>query len=284
MIGAGLCWSTGGILVRSVTMADPWGIVFWRSIFMVAFLSGILSLWHRTMVLKKVAEVGIHGVLSAILLGSTFFFFILSVTRTTVANTLVLMSTSPLMVALLGRLLLGERIRPRTWAAIFLALAGITLMFSEGMDQGQSLGNFLALGIPLAFGMNIVVLRRAKTHVNMIPAVLLAGIFSIFLALPLAWPLSVSSRDLVVLAVMGCVQLGLGCILMTLAVRYISASEIGLLSLLETTLGPLWVWMGIGERPSDLALIGGAIVIGALLANELKGLAEREKQSEAERL
>ena len=282
MAGAGLCWSTGGILVRSVTLTDPWEIVLWRSIFMVLFLTGILSLWHRTSVIEKVVEVGIHGVLSGLFLGSTFFFFILSVTRTTVANTLVLMSTSPLMIALLGRFLLGERIRPRTWAAIFVALAGITLMFSEGMDQGQILGNFLALGIPLAFGMNIVVLRRAKTHVNMIPAVLLAGIFSIFLALPLAWPLSISPWDLIVLAVMGCVQLGLGCILMTLAVRYISASEIGLLSLLETTLGPLWVWMGIGERPSNLALAGGAIVIGALLANELKGLAGKAKRGEPE--
>ncbi len=278
MLGAGLCWSTGGILVRSVTLTDPWEIVFWRSIFMVFFLLVVLSFWHRAKVLGKIAEVGTLGILSGILLGSTFFFFILSLTRTTVANTLVLMSTSPLMVAFFGMIFLGERVRPRTWAAILVALAGITLMFSEGMDKGQSLGNLLALAIPMAFGMNIVVLRRAKTHVNMVPSVMLAGIFSILLALPLAWPLSISLKDLVVLGVMGCIQLGMGCILMTMAARYILASEIGLLSLLETILGPIWVWLGIGERPTDLALAGGVIVVGALLANELKGLREKGKK------
>lgn len=277
MLGAGLCWSTGGILVRSVTLTDPWEIVFWRSIFMVIFLFVVISFWHRAKVFGKIAEVGTLGVLSGILLGATFFFFILSVTHTTVANTLVLMSTSPLFVAFFGMIFLRERVPSRTWVAIFVALAGITLMFSEGMDEGQSLGNFLALAIPTAFGLNIVVLRRAKTHVNMVPSVMLAGIFSILLALPLAWPLSISLQDLILLGIMGCIQLGTGCILMTMAARYISASEIGLLSLLETTLGPIWVWLGIGERPTDLALAGGVIVVGALLANELKGLREKEK-------
>src|SRR3989304_4620757 len=106
MIGAGLCWSTGGILVRNVTLTDPWEIVFWRSVFMVIFLLGVLTFWHRTKVFVKIAEVGLQGVLAGALLASTFFFFILSITRNTVANTLVLMSVGPFFVALFGRIFL----------------------------------------------------------------------------------------------------------------------------------------------------------------------------------
>jgi drug/metabolite transporter (DMT)-like permease len=271
MVGAGLCWSTGGVLVRSVSLADPWEIVLWRSIFMVLFLFAVLALWHRKNVFAKIAEVGFQGALSGFFLASTFFFFILSVTRNTVANTLVLMSTGPFFVAFFGMIFLTERIPLRTWIAIAVALSGITLMFSEGLDKGQSLGNLLALGVPTAFSLNIIILRRAKTHVDMVPSVMLAGIFSILVALPLAWPLTPTLRDFSVLGIMGCIQLGLGCILMTIATRHLSAGEVGLLALLETILGPIWVWLGIGERPTDIALIGGVIVIGALLANEWLG-------------
>jgi drug/metabolite transporter (DMT)-like permease len=275
MVGAGLCWSTGGILIRSAALTDPWEIVFWRSVFLVIFMIGVLALWHRSKVFGKIAEVGIPGVLAGALLASTFFFFILSVTRNTVANTLVLMSVSPFFVAVFGRIFLRERLPLRTWAAIAVALLGIGLMFSEGLDSGRTVGNLLALGVPVAFGLNVVILQRTHASVSMAPAILLAGIFSLLIALPLAWPLTPTLLDFVVLGIMGWVQLGVGCVLLTLAARYLSAGEIGLLALLETTLGPVWVWLGLGERPSDMAIAGGAIVIGALLVNGLWGMRGR---------
>jgi drug/metabolite transporter (DMT)-like permease len=272
MIGAGLCWSSGGILVRNVTLTDPWEIVFWRSVFMVIFLLGVLALWHRTKMFEKIAEVGRQGALAGALLASTFFFFILSLTRNTVANTFVLMSVGPFFVALFGRIFLRELVPLRTWGAIAVAFAGIVLMFSEGLDSGRSLGNFLALGVPTAFALNVVVLRRAHASVSMVPAVMIAGIFSIIVSLPLAWPLTPTLRDLTLLWIMGWVQLGAGCVLMTMATRYLTAREIGLFTLLETTLGPIWVWLGIGERPTNTALVGGLIVITALLANGFLGM------------
>jgi len=178
-------------------------------------------------------------------------------------------------VALFGRIFLRELVSPRTWGAIAIALLGIMLMFSEGLDTGQCLGNLLALGVPTAFALNIVVLRRAHASVSMVPAVMLAGIFSIIVSLPLAWPLTPAPRDLIVLGIMGWVQLGTGCVLMTMAARYLPAGQIGLFALLETTLGPLWVWLGIGERPTDIALVGGVIVIGALLTDGLLGMRAR---------
>ena len=147
--------------------------------------------------------------------------------------------------------------------------AGIALMFADSLGRGQVVGNLLALGVSIAFASNVIVLRRAARRVDMAPAVLLAGLFSIAIALPFAWPLEASLADLGWLALMGSFQLALGCVLWVLAARDLSAAEIGLLSLLEVILGPLWVWLGVGERPSDLALIGGAVVIGALVANEM---------------
>jgi len=271
MIGAGLCWSTGGIFVRSVATTDAVEIVLWRSVFMVPFLFAVLAYWHRGAVWSKIAAVGGAGVLCGALLASTFFFFIFSITRNTAANTFVLMSTAPFFVALLGLAFLGERVPARTWAAIAVALAGVVVMFIEGMDAGRSLGNLLALGVPTMFAINIVVLRRMHATVDMVPSVMIAGLISIAVALPLAWPLAPNVRDFAVLAPMGMLQLGLGCLLMTRATRYLTAGEIGLLALIETILAPLWVWIGVGERPSNPALLGALIVFGALVANEWLG-------------
>ena len=271
MIAAGLCWSTGGIFVRNVASADGWEIVFWRSVFMVAFLFAVLAWWHRGAVWSRIAAVGTAGVLSGALLAATFFFFILSLMRNTAANTFVLMSTGPFFVAVFGWIFLRERVPLRTWIAIGVALAGITLMFADGLEAGRSHGNLLALGVPTAFALNVVVLRRMHAGVDMVPAVMIAGLISIAVALPLALPLDPNPRDLAVLAPMGFLQLGLGCLLMTKATRYLSAGEVGLLSLIETILAPLWVWIGVGERPTELALVGGVIVFGALAANEWVG-------------
>ena len=275
MIAAGFCWSAGGILVRSTDLRDPWEIVVWRSVFMVIFVAAVLAIQNRGRVLAKIVQAGMPGVWSGLALGATFFFFILSITQTTVANTLVLMSTGPFFAALAGRIFLGERVPARTWVAIAAALAGVVLMFADSLGTGQLAGNLLALGVPIAFALNVVVLRRYRASVDLVPSVLLAGVFSIVVAAPLAWPFEPTTRDLVVLGVMGVGQVGAGCVLMTIASRYLTAGEIGLLALAETILGPLWVWVGVGERPTPLALAGGAIVLGALAANAVAGRRSR---------
>jgi drug/metabolite transporter (DMT)-like permease len=272
MLGAGLCWSLGGILVRNVKSTDPFEIIVWRSVFMGLFLVATIALMNRGRVVRSIADMGAAGVLSGALLASTFFFFILSITRTTAANTFVLMSTVPFFVAVFAMGFLGERVPARTWIAIAVALGGIGMMFMEGVGGGRMSGNLLALGVPIAAGLNVVLLRRQRKRVDMVPAVLLAGLFSIAAALPFALPLTATASDLGVLALMGFIQLGLGCVLMTMATRHLEAGEIGLLALLETILGPIWVWIGVGERPSDLALIGGLVVLTALAADSLPAL------------
>jgi drug/metabolite transporter (DMT)-like permease len=282
MIGAGLCWSTGGVLVRSTELADPWEIVFWRSLFMVLTLGIILTVWHRGAVLRKFVEVGLWGVVTGAFLAATFFFFIIALSLTTVANTLVTMSIMPFIAALLGWLVLKEPIRPRTWVAMAAAAAGLVMMFADSLAGDGALGMLVALGVPLAFAANLIVVRHRATEVDMVPTVAIAGLLSMAVALPAALPLTASVHDVAVLALMGAVQLGVGCMLMTLAARDLSAAEVGLLALLETTLGPIWVWIGMGERPSDIALLGGVAVIGALALNGLFGLVQVRAQAPAE--
>jgi drug/metabolite transporter (DMT)-like permease len=282
MIGAGLCWSTGGLLVRSTTLTDGWEIVFWRSLAMVLSLGIILVVWHRGGVFAKFRHVGVWGVITGAFLAMTFFFFIIALTRTTVANTLVTMSIMPFIAALLGWAVLKERIAPRTWAAMAAAALGLVIMFADSLRGDGFVGMMIALGVPLAFAANLIVVRHHAGEVDMVPTVVIAGAISLVVALPLALPLEASLHDVAVLSVMGAVQLGLGCMFMTLAARYLSAAEVGLLSLLETTLGPVWVWLGIGERPSDVALIGGLMVVGALTLNGLFGVFQERRRLPAE--
>jgi drug/metabolite transporter (DMT)-like permease len=268
MIVAALCWSSGGLLVRLLSFRDAWEIVFWRSLFMAPFVAATLAVMHGRRMPAAVRGVGWPGVLSAAFLAGQFFLFVASLTRTTVANTFVLMSVSPFLAALAARVFLGERVPRRTWVAMAVALAGIVIMFSDSLDAGRLSGNLLAIGVSVLFALNTTVLRKVHAHVDMLPTVMLAGLLSIPLALPFALPLEASPRDLAVLAVLGCVQLGTGCLLMVAASRHLTATELGLLALLEPILGPLWVWALLGDDPGRLALIGGAIVLAAVIANE----------------
>jgi len=272
MVGATLCWATAGILVRNMEVTDGWKIAFWRSFFMTAFLVVVLCFQHGSRLLQRVHAMGWPGVVSGLLFAGMMISFILALSLTTVANTLVVGSISPFVAALCGRLFLGEKVASRTWLAMIAAIGGITMMFFDALSSGGWAGNLIALCIPLGFGANVVILRKHRAAVDMMPSVLLAGIFSMLIALPFALPLSVSTVDLALLSIMGIVQLGAGLLLMMVAVRYLASAEIGLLSILEIIFGTLSVWVLIGERPSQAALIGGGIVVAALAVNQIAGL------------
>jgi len=269
MIVAATCWSSGGVLVRMLAIANAWEIVFWRSLFMALFVVGVLVVMHGRRMPQAVVAVGRPGLLSGLLLAGTFFFFIGSLTRTTVANTFVLMSVSPFLAALAGRLVLKEKVPTRTWLAIGVAFAGIVVMFADSLDAGRLAGNLMALGVSCCFAGQVTVLRMYHARVDMLPQVLIAGLCSLAIAAALSPPFAASGRDIAILALMGCVQLGTGCLLATAASRELSATELGLLALLEPILGPLWVWAFMGERPDDATLAGAVIVLTAVIANEV---------------
>ena len=271
MLGAGLCWSLGGIIVRKLTLTDTWEIVFWRALFMSAFLGVLLVALRGRSAVASVRSIGLAGAVSSVCLAAQIYFFILALSHTTAANTFVLMSISPLLAALAGLLFLRERVAWHTWLAIAFALGGIVIMFGEGLGTGRWLGNLFALCVPLGYACQILFVRKVQGTAgrapDLMPTVFVGAVFAMTPALFLAWPLEASARDVLLLAIMGCVQLGMGCWLMTLAVPHLRAAEMGLLALTETILAPVWVWLGTGEAPAGAALAGGVLIIGALAAN-----------------
>jgi len=282
MIGATLCWSTAGMLVRNMNLKDSWEITFWRSLFMTLFVTGVLVVQYRGATLARIRAIGSAGIIASALWALMYVCFILALGHTRVANVLVLASIAPFAAALLGGVFLHERVPGRTWLAMVAAFGGITLMFLESINTGGLLGNLIALAIPFAFACNVVILRRMHAQVDMVPTLVLSGLISMALALPLALPFDAGAKDLGLLAIMGIVQLAVGCMLMMLAAPHLAAAEIGLLAVLETIFGTLSTWLVVGERPGYLALAGSAIVILALIVNELFGLRSATRPDEEE--
>lgn len=277
MLGATLCWSTAGMLVRNMDLRDSWEITFWRSLVMTAFIGAILLVRYGAGAATRLREVGWPGVVAGALWALMYVCFIVALGHTTVGNVLVLSSVAPFSSALLGWLFLRERVPGRTWLAMVAAFGGILLMFAESIGSGGLAGNLIALVIPFAFAVNVIILRRMHAHIDMLPTLILSGVFSMAVTLPLAWPLEPSAKDAALLGIMGVVQLGLGVLLMIRAAPLLAAAEIGLLAMLETIFGTLSTWLVVGEHPGTLALAGGAVVVSALAANEMLGLRNARK-------
>ena len=278
MVIAPILWSVAGVVTRHLESAGRWEVTFWRSLFAAVFVAAVLLFTRGAKAWDAVRATGGYGVLSGAMWSIMFIAFMLALMTTTTANTLIVNSISPLITALLARAVLRDPIAPRTWAAIVLAMAGMLWMFGSGFAGGEPrhlAGMLIALAVPLAAAVNFVTLKHAGRSVDLIPAVLLGAVFSAAITLPFALPFTASLHDIALLAMLGCLQLGLPCMLMVRASPQLSAPDISLLAMLEVVLGPLWAWLGAGEAPALATLAGGALVIAALLVNELAALGLR---------
>jgi drug/metabolite transporter (DMT)-like permease len=266
--GAAIVWSSGGLLARLVA-ADPWTILFWRSLFAFLFLLGYAWLMNRGRFVATFRELGWPGVMLGLCFATASSCFIIALTLTTVANIMFIQSSAPFIAGLLGWLLLGERVSPRSWVAMGAALAGIAVMLYGSFDGGGRLrGDLLSIVIAVAFAGAIVTTRRHK-HLRMAPAACFATAFAAAISLPFAAPLSIGSADLVYLLLFGVGQMGIGLVLFTAGARLVPAAEAGLISILEAILAPLWVWLLLAEDPGGYALAGGAIVLAAIVVHTL---------------
>lgn len=274
-----LLWSTAGVVTRHLSpelqTQGRFEITFWRSVFAAVFVAGVLFVVRRQP-LRVLWAGGWAGALSGAMWAVMFTFFMLALTLTTVANTLLVLSLAPLLTALLARAVLKSPIPLRTWAAIAVATAGMIWIASGGGAGRPSgahlLGMAVAFAVPLASAINLVTLQKTRAQVDLVPAVLIGGLLSAALVAPLALPLRASGTDLLLLAALGFFQLGLPCMLMVVAARTLAAPEIALLALLEVVFGTLWAWLGAGEVPTGATLAGGALVLAALVANEVVAL------------
>lgn len=261
------------LLVRLIGL-DPWTMVFWRSTLTMLTLSAGIALYHRGETLARFRAVGWAGIAVAVAFALGTVLFVLALHNTSVANTLVIIAAAPLIAAVFTRLFLAEPVRPRTWAAIAATLSGIAILVSDSPRGGTLGGDLAALGTAVCVATGLSIVRRARAF-NMIPAMALSGGIGALAMAPFAAPLAVAPHDIALLLILGVVVLPIAYAFTILGPRYLPAPEVALIMLLETVLGPLWVWLVLEEAPSVRAFIGGAIVIGALAAHSALGLRRR---------
>jgi drug/metabolite transporter (DMT)-like permease len=259
---AAVAWSTAGVLQRQLTL-DTSTQVFGRAVFAAAALLAYVAVVERGRVVESFRSIGGAGIAVALCVATAAGSFIAALNHSSVARVLFILAVSPVLAALLARVTLGEPITRRTALAMALALVGVTVMLGAP-GEGSLAGDALAFLAALAFAV-MVVITRWRHDVSMAPATCLSQVVLLVAFLPFATPGDIAAGDLGWLATLGIGQIGLGFALLTVGARLIPAAQVGLITLLEVVLGPLWVWLALDETPSTLTLVGGAIVIVAIV-------------------
>jgi drug/metabolite transporter (DMT)-like permease len=262
------CWSIAGVVTRHLEAAKSFEVTFWRSLFCAVTVAFILKFVQRKSVFGTLKKMGLPGLFSGCMWALMFTCFMLAMTKTSTANTLLVSSLSPLFAAVLAWMVLGTRVRIFTWVMIAIALAGIWWMIRSGVNRDGITGMTIALGVPIGAAINIVVLKRVNAQVDLAPAVLIGGLLSALATLPLAMPFAATPKDVGILAMLGIIQLAVPCMIMVNVVKHLAPQQVALLCLLEVILGPIWSWAFAGEVLSAATIEGAVVVITALAANE----------------
>ncbi len=282
MVAIAFMWSIAGVVTRHLESARSFEVTFWRSFFTLLSLMVILPLFQGREVFSRIRHGGRALWISGVCWSFMFTAFMMALTLTSVANVLITLAVGPFLTALLARVVIGHQIAMRTWLAIAVAGLGIGWMFGGDLqangDGSQLAGTLVALLVPMAGAINWTVVQRSQAQgdkVDLVPAVMVGAFISSLVTLPLALPLTATAHDIALLAMLGLVQLAIPCVLSVRCASVLKASEIALLALLEIIFGILLAWLGAGEVPGTNVLTGGALVLGALLVNELFGWRQR---------
>ncbi len=269
-LGGVFVLSPDTLLISSVR-ADAWTLIFWRGLLTAATLMMAMFFINRKKFLKEALLMGVPGFVVATFFAMSTISFVTSVRLTKAANALVIVAAMPLIAAALTRVFLREKVPGRTWGAVVTGFLGILIVFSGNLGTRASMGDFLALLTAFLMAANFVLIRKFG-GVNMLPAVVVSGIATTVLAWLITDPFSFQPRDMYLLAAMGGIVLPIPLAVMTVAPKLIPPAEVGLIMLLETFLGPLWVWLALGEEPGIPTVFGGMILVLTLVAHEWAGM------------
>ena len=274
VFAAGVLWSTVGLGIRLIEDAVVWQILLYRSISMSVFLYVVIRLRSGESPFTQIRRVGFPAVIAGLSLVVAYSGGIYAIQNTSVANAMLLFATAPFMAAVLGWLVLREPVRGATWISIIVALSGIAIMVADQSGAVALKGSLAALGSALGFAIFTVALRWGRTG-EMLPSVFLSAVFAIVITFVVCQisglPKVISLYDGGIAMSMGVFQVGAGLILYTLGSRSLPAAELTLLSLAEVLLGPVWVWLFLGETASANTFIGGAILLVAIVGNAISG-------------
>jgi drug/metabolite transporter (DMT)-like permease len=259
---AALAWSTAGVLQRGLEV-DTTTQLAGRALFAFLALAALVAVLNRDRTLMAFRTMGSAGLAVALLMAVASGSFIVALNHANVANVLFMQAVAPLLAALLAWFALREAVSRRTAVSMAIALLGVTLMVG-GAGSGGAVGIGASFVMTLAFAA-VIVITRHKREVSMAPAICLSQLLVFAAFAPFADAASVTSTDLSLLVTLGVGQMGLGLAFLTVGARLIPAAEAALITLLEIVLGPLWVWIGYGEVPGTATLVGGAVVVAAVV-------------------
>jgi len=277
MVANAALWSTAGVVTRHLEEARSFEVTFWRSFFTVVSLLVILPLWQGKGVFARLPWRNRYFWLSGVCWSVMFTAFMVALTLTAVANVLITLAVGPLLTALITWLFLGHRLPARTWLAIALAGLGIAWMYGNQLSLGDPnflIGSLVALCVPIAGAVQWTLVQKSQTegqNLDLVPSVLLGAVFSSLMTLPLAMPFQASAHDVALLAGLGLFQLAIPCALSVVCARVLKAPEVSLLALLEVVFGIALAWWGANEVPQSSVLLGGSLVLMALVMNQWLG-------------
>ena len=258
------CLSFGGLIVKSFEGATLWQILFWRQFFFVILVSIFLLLTYKKKIFIALYESGLPGFFGGIILGCGFSAYVFAMYKTTVANTNFIIQTQAIFLAIFGYLFLRERISKLTLVSIILAITGIILMVGNSLSPGQLSGNLVAFIMPISFAILIIIVRKYP-QVDMVPLQLFAGIVAMLIGYFVSTKINISTNDILLAFIAGFFQVGLGFIFITIGAKKTLSATVGILMMTEAVFGPFWAWMFLKETPQLIALIGGSIIIIAVL-------------------
>jgi len=271
---AGVFLSTAGLIVRFVEFADVWTVLFYRSLAFTVTVIAFMAARDRRALGSRFQRLRPADLCISLALALSFIFYVLSLFYTSVANTVLLLSTGPIFAAVLGWFVLGESVDRSTWVAMVIAIAGVGIMVAGEVSATDLLGMGFAVAAVLAFAIMIVALRHAGPGRDSMAATALAGVIAALVCMPFIRSFDITPWDLLMSISLGSVQIGVGFILITLATRSVPSAQVPLFSLSETALAPLWVWWVVNETPVLSTLAGGAVVLSAVLLRGVVGFAK----------
>ena len=259
-----LSLSFGGLIVKSFEGATLWQILFWRSLFFTLTVLAFLIISYKGKTLRSFYDSGLPGFFGGIILSLGFCGYVFAMYNTTVANTNFIISLQIIFLALFGYLFLKEKINAITLTSIILAITGVLIMVGNSLTPGELSGNLAAFTMPITFAVLIMIVRKYPT-VDMVPAQFVAGVSSCLIGFLLSSKIMISPNDIFLGFLAGFFQVGFGFIFITIGARTTPSAMVGIIMLSESILGPIWAFLFVSERPSVFGLIGGAIILFAVL-------------------
>ena len=259
-----LSLSFGGLIVKSFEGATLWQILFWRSVFFSLTVLTFLIITYKKKLFNSFYLSGMPGFIGGVILSLGFCGYVIAMYSTTVANTNFIISLQILFLAIFGYFFLKEKISALTMVSIVLAITGVLIMVGNSLTPGELSGNLAAFSMPITFAVLIIIVRKYPS-VDMVPAQFVAGICCCLIGYFLSSKIMISYHDIFLGFLAGFFQVGFGFIFITIGARTTPSAMVGIIMLSESVLGPLWAFLFVSERPSIFSLIGGAIIIFAVL-------------------